>query len=75
MTVAFISSLSSVEAAKAEFAWSLGSKMFAGAFDYRTSRIFWRPYGHASAPATRGRHAARLATGKLDVVLPGLNSP
>jgi methyl-accepting chemotaxis protein len=72
MTIAFISGLSRVEAEKSDFAWSLGWKCLVALLVILPLAFF----GAHMATRQLLRLAAamgELATGKLDVVLPGLN--
>jgi methyl-accepting chemotaxis protein len=72
MTIAFISGRSRVEAEKSEFAWSLGWKCLVALLIILPLAFF----GAHMATRQLLRLAAamrELATGKLDVVLPGLN--
>jgi methyl-accepting chemotaxis protein len=72
MTVAFVSSLSAVEDTKADFAWSLGFKCLLALLIIVPLAFF----GAHMATRQLLRLAAamrELATGKFDIVLPGLN--
>ncbi len=72
MTIAFVSSLSRVDAEKAEFAWSLGWKCLVALLVILPLAFF----GAHMATRQLLRLAAamrELATGKFDVILPGLN--
>jgi methyl-accepting chemotaxis protein len=72
MTVAFVSSLSAVEDTKADFAWSLGFKCLLALLIIVPLAFF----GAHMATRELLRLAAamrELATGKFDIVLPGLN--
>ena len=72
MTIAFVSGLSRVEAEKSEFAWSLAWKCLIALLIILPLAFF----GAHMATRQLLRLAAamrELATGKLDVVLPGLN--
>lgn len=72
MTIGFISSLSQVEAEKSEFAWSLGWKCLVALLVILPLAFFGAHI--ATRQLLRLAAAMReLATGNLDVVLPGLN--
>jgi methyl-accepting chemotaxis protein len=72
MTIAFVSGLSRVEAEKSEFAWSLGWKCLVALLVMLPLAFFGAHM--ATGQLLRLATAMReLATGKLDVVLPGLN--
>ena len=72
MMIAFVSGLSRVEAEKSEFAWSLGWKCLVALLIILPLAFFGAHI--ATRQLLRLATAMReLATGKLDVVLPGLN--
>ena len=72
MTIAFVSNLSRVQAEKSEFAWSLGWKCLLALLVILPLTFFGAHL--ATRQLLRLAAAMReLATGKLDVVLPGLN--
>jgi methyl-accepting chemotaxis protein len=72
MTIAFVSDLSRVEAEKSEFAWSLGWKCLVALLVILPLAFFGAHV--ATRQLLRLAAAMReLATGRLDVILPGLN--
>lgn len=72
MTIAFVSDLSRVEAEKSDFAWSLGWKCLVALLVILPLAFFGAHV--ATRQLLRLAAAMReLATGKLDVILPGLN--
>jgi methyl-accepting chemotaxis protein len=71
MTVAFVSSLKEVEAAKLAFAWSIGSKALLALLVVLPLSFFGAHL--ATRQLLRLADAMRqLATGRLDIVLPGI---